>query len=66
MVARNAVKRGLVVKKYVKTSLAPGSRVPTEYLTRSGLLTDLEKLGFGVSESYIIMSIRIMTCCNRS
>jgi len=48
MLARAAVAKGLKVNKYVKTSLAPGSRVPTEYLTRSGLLTDLEKLGFGV------------------
>jgi aconitate hydratase len=46
MLARNAVKRGLEVKPYVKTSLAPGSRVVIEYLTRSGLISDLEKLGF--------------------
>ena len=46
LLARNAVKRGLQVKNYVKTSLAPGSKVVTEYLTHSGLLPDLEALGF--------------------
>ena len=48
LVARKAVERGLKVKEFVKTSLAPGSTVVTEYLTKSGLLADLEKLGFGV------------------
>lgn len=48
ILAQNAVKKGLTVKKFVKTSLAPGSGVVTEYLTRSGLLPDLEKLGFNV------------------
>ena len=46
LLARNAVKRGLKVKNYVKTSLAPGSKVVTEYLSHSGLLPDLEALGF--------------------
>ncbi len=46
LLARNAVKRGLKVKNYVKTSLAPGSKVVTEYLSSSGVLTDLEALGF--------------------
>lgn len=46
MLARGAVKRGLTVPPYVVTSLAPGSRVVTEYLDKSGLLKDLEKLGF--------------------
>jgi len=48
LLAKKAVERGLKVKPYVKTSLAPGSRVVTEYLVRSGLLEPLEKLGFNV------------------
>ena len=48
LLARNAVARGLTVKPYVKTSMAPGSKVVTEYLTKAGLLADLEALGFGV------------------
>ncbi|MFQ5600077.1 MAG: aconitate hydratase AcnA [Candidatus Krumholzibacteriia bacterium] len=48
LVARKAVERGLKVKPWVKTSLAPGSRVVTEYLRASGLLQDLEKLRFHV------------------
>jgi aconitate hydratase len=48
LLARKAVARGLRVPPYVKTSLAPGSKVVTEYLQRSELLADLEQLGFGV------------------
>jgi aconitate hydratase len=48
LLARKAVARGLTVPPYVKTSLAPGSKVVTEYLRQSGLLPDLEKLGFHV------------------
>lgn len=48
IVAKKAVERGLAVPCTVKTSLAPGSRVVTEYLQRSGLLPYLEKLGFAV------------------
>jgi aconitate hydratase len=48
LLARNARKRGLVSKPWVKTSLAPGSRVVTDYLTKAGLLTDLESVGFYV------------------
>ena len=48
LLARNAVARGLKVKPYVKTSLAPGSRVVTEYLREAGVLQDMEKLGFNV------------------
>jgi aconitate hydratase len=48
LVAQAAVERGLSVKPWVKTSLAPGSKVVTRYLTESGLLDHLEKLGFGV------------------
>ena len=46
LLARNAVKKGLTVKPWVKTSLAPGSQVVTEYLKSSGLQKDLDKLGF--------------------
>ncbi len=46
LVARKARERGLDRKPWVKTSLAPGSKVVTEYLTRSGLMDDLEALGF--------------------
>ncbi len=46
LLARNACKRGLASKPWVKTSLAPGSRVVTDYLTKAGLLKDLEALGF--------------------
>ena len=46
LLARNAIKKGLKVKPWVKTSLAPGSQVVTEYLIKSGLDNDLEKLGF--------------------
>jgi aconitate hydratase len=48
LVARKAVRRGLRVPPHVKTSLAPGSKVVTEYLRKSGLLPDLEALGFHV------------------
>ena len=46
LLARNALKLGLGSKPWVKTSLAPGSRVVTDYLTKAGLLHDLEALGF--------------------
>jgi len=46
MVAQRAVERGLKVKPWVKTSLAPGSRVVTEYLDRAGLTKYLNQLGF--------------------
>jgi aconitate hydratase len=49
LLAKKAVERGLSVKRHVKTSLAPGSRVVTEYLTRAGLLPYLEKLGFSLA-----------------
>ena len=48
LLARNAVQRGLTVKPWVKTSLAPGSRIVTEYYKASGLLTYLETLGFNI------------------
>jgi len=49
LLAKKAVERGLTVKKHVKTSLAPGSRVVTDYLTRAGLMPYLERLGFYLS-----------------
>lgn len=48
LVAKKAVERGLDVKPWVKTSLAPGSKVVTDYLKRSGLLDELEALRFHV------------------
>lgn len=48
LVARKAVEKGIDVKPWVKTSLAPGSKVVTNYLKRSGLLQDLEALRFHV------------------
>ena len=49
LLAKKAVEAGLKVAPQVKTSLAPGSRIVTEYLQRSGLLPYLEKLGFNVA-----------------
>jgi aconitate hydratase len=46
LVAKKAVERGLTVKPWVKTSLAPGSRVVMDYLERAGLVDPLDKLGF--------------------
>ncbi len=46
LLAKKAVEAGLKVKPHIKTSLAPGSRIVTEYLTESGLLPYLENLGF--------------------
>ncbi len=48
ILARNAVQRGLKVKPWVKTSLAPGSKVVTEYLDRAGLTEYLDELGFNL------------------
>ena len=48
LVAKKAVEKGLQVKPYVKTSLAPGSRVVTEYLQKADLIEPLSKLGFNV------------------
>ncbi|MDL9979716.1 aconitate hydratase AcnA [Microbacterium candidum] len=46
LLARNAVKKGLKAKPWVKTTLAPGSKVVTDYYEKSGLTQDLEDLGF--------------------
>ena len=48
LLARKAVDKGLTVKPWVKTSLAPGSQVVAEYLDKSGLQKDLDKLGYNL------------------
>ena len=48
LLARNAVRRGLRVKPWVKTSLAPGSKVVSDYLASAGLQDDLDALGFNL------------------
>ncbi len=49
LLAKKAVEAGLTVQKHIKTSLAPGSRIVTEYLEKTGLLPYLEKLGFSLA-----------------
>ncbi|RZI85903.1 MAG: aconitate hydratase AcnA [Rubrivivax sp.] len=49
LLAKKAIEAGLKVKPHVKTSLAPGSRIVTDYLSKAGLLPYLEKLGFAVA-----------------
>ena len=49
LLAKKAVEKGLRVRPYIKTSLAPGSRVVTEYLTNAGLLEPLAQLGFSLA-----------------
>jgi aconitate hydratase len=49
LLAKKAVEAGLKVQPHIKTSLAPGSRIVTEYLTQTGLLPYLEKLGFALA-----------------
>jgi aconitate hydratase len=48
LLARKAIEKGLKTKPYVKTSLAPGSRVVTEFLRKAGLLEPLAELGFNI------------------
>lgn len=60
LLARNAVRRGLRPRPWVKTSLAPGSRVVVDYLERAGLMRDLESLGFG------LVGFGCMTCIGNS
>ncbi len=60
LLARNALKRGLKPRAWVKTSLSPGSRVVTDYLERTGLLEPLRALGFGVT------GYGCMTCAGNS
>jgi len=60
LLARNAVERGLTCMPWVKTSLAPGSRVVTDYLERAGLTAYLDKLGFG------LVGYGCMTCIGNS
>ena len=49
LLAKKAVEKGLKVQPHIKTSLAPGSRIVTEYLTNTGLLPYLEQLGFALA-----------------
>jgi aconitate hydratase A / 2-methylisocitrate dehydratase len=49
LLAKKAVERGLSVRRHIKTSLAPGSRVVTDYLTKAGLLPYLEQLNFNLA-----------------
>ncbi|MFM0321867.1 aconitate hydratase AcnA [Caballeronia glebae] len=49
LLAKKAVEAGLTVAPHIKTSLAPGSRIVTEYLTKTGLLPYLDKLGFSLA-----------------
>eukprot|EP01036_Dinobryon_divergens_P042399 gene42399-56332_t len=49
LLAKKAVEAGLKVQPHIKTSLAPGSRIVTEYLSETGLLPYLEKLGFSIA-----------------
>lgn len=49
LLAKKAVEKGLKVQPHIKTSLAPGSRIVTEYLTQAGLMPYLEKLGFALA-----------------
>jgi aconitate hydratase len=49
LLAKKAVEAGLKVEPHIKTSLAPGSRIVTEYLTKAGLLPYLDKLGFSLA-----------------
>jgi len=60
LLAKNAVERGLTVKPYVKTTLAPGSRVVTRYLDKAGLTPYLEKLG------YYLVGYGCTTCIGQS
>ena len=60
LVAKKAIERGLKAKPYVKTSLAPGSKVVTEYLRESGLLPYLDQLGFA------LVGYGCMTCIGNS
>ncbi|MEX0815727.1 MAG: aconitate hydratase AcnA [Dongiaceae bacterium] len=48
LLARNATRRGLKVKPWVKTSLAPGSKVVSDYLAKAGLQRELDRLGFNL------------------
>ncbi|GHT22761.1 aconitate hydratase [Planctomycetales bacterium] len=60
LLAKKAIEKGLKVPTYVKTSLAPGSRVVTDYLQKAGLLEPLERLGFNVA------GYGCMTCIGNS
>lgn len=60
MLARNAVKKGLSVKPYIKCSLSPGSHVSTQYFEKAGVTEYLDKLGFHAA------GFGCMTCIGNS
>lgn len=60
LLAENAVKRGMSVRPYIKTTLSPGSGVVTKYLESAGVLPSLEKLGFNIA------GYGCMTCIGNS
>lgn len=60
LIAENAVKRGMSVRPYIKTTLSPGSGVVTKYLESAGVLPALEKLGFNIA------GYGCMTCIGNS
>jgi aconitate hydratase len=60
LLARNAVRKGLAAKPWVKSTLSPGSRVVTDYYDRAGLTDDLDKLGF------YLAGYGCMTCIGNS
>lgn len=60
LVAKKALEKGLSIAPYVKTSLSPGSGVVTQYLENSGLLPDLQKIGFDIA------GYGCMTCIGNS
>lgn len=60
LLARNALKKGLSIAPYIKTSLSPGSGVVEQYLVKSGLLEDLENIGFNIA------GLGCMTCIGNS
>ena len=69
ILARNARERGLRSKPWVKTSLAPGSMVVTEYLDRAGLTAPLEELGFnlrGLRLHHLHRQLRVRSRRSRS
>ena len=60
LIARKANQLGLEIRPFIKTSLSPGSKVVQDYLSNSGLLTELEKFGFHIA------GFGCMTCIGNS
>ena len=59
LLAKNAVEKGLTVAPYIKTSLSPGSGIVTHYLTQSGVIPFLEKLGYAIVCSYYYAQVLV-------